>query len=250
MQSPRTITVAIARVFLFGAAAACMAQADTALAKDGTKDREIRKLKTQLKQSKDRYHVLSRDLAASKRQEDELSKQVTELKLSFIALRDGLLRGGDQAILNAVKNAEVLDKRNKRIETAVHSMAASLREYLRTAVAADPDARVHLETSMRELDAALGLRQKPRPQMAHGNLQHAKIVSIDPESGVLVVNAGATQSVNRGMTFDIMRGNRKVAEAIVADTRTDFSGLLPISQSNPEEQIRIGDVATVKTSQR
>ncbi|HCL96787.1 MAG TPA: hypothetical protein DHW77_03390, partial [Verrucomicrobiales bacterium] len=127
MQSPRTITVAIARVFLFGAAAACMAQADTALAKDGTKDREIRKLKTQLKQSKARYHVLSRDLAASKRHEDELSKQVTELKLSFIALRDGLLRGGDQAILNAVKNAEVLDKRNKRIETAVHSMAASLR---------------------------------------------------------------------------------------------------------------------------
>ncbi len=247
MQTPRTITSAIAGVLLLGAVAPCMAQSGTASATDGDKDREIRRLKAELQLSQARYQTIARDLAASKRREAELSKAVNDLKLSFAAMRDGLLTGGDQALLEAVKNAEVLDKRNKKIETAVHGMVASLREFLRTAVASDPDARVHLETSIRELDAALGLRQKPRPQMAHGNLQHAKIVSIDPESGVLVVNAGETQSVNRGMTFDIMRGNRKVAEAIVADTRTDFSGLLPTVLKNTEDQIRIGDIATVKT---
>jgi hypothetical protein len=248
MHSPRTITSALAGVFLLGAAGSCLAQ--SAAADAGDKDREIRRIKTQLATSQSRYQTVARDLAASKRREAELSKTVKDLKLRFAALGDNLLNGGDQAILEAVKNAEVLDKRNKQIETAVHGMVASLREYLRTAIASDPDARVHLETSIRELDAALGLRQKPRPQIAHGSLQHAKIVSIDPESGVLVVNAGEGQSVNRGMTFDIMRGNRKVAEAIVADTRKDFSGLLPTLHTNSEDPIRIGDIATVKTIER
>ncbi|MFK7909993.1 MAG: hypothetical protein AB8F34_05255 [Akkermansiaceae bacterium] len=249
MQSPRTITSALAGVLLLGVAGSCMAQS-AADAGAGDKDREIRRLKAQLKLSQSRYETIARDLASSKRREADLSKSVNELKLRFAALGDNLLNGDKDAILEAVKNAEVLDKRNKKIESAVHGMVASLREYLRTAIASDPDARVHLETSIRELDAAVGLRQKPRPQITHGTLQEAKIVSIDPESGVLVVNAGEGQSMNRGMTFDIMRGNRKVAEAIVADTKKDFSGLLPTMHTNPEDQIRIGDIATVKTVRR
>ena len=249
MQSPHNITSAIAGLVLLGAVMPCLGQS-AAPAATSDKDREIRRLKTQLELSQTRYQNLARDLAASKRREAELSKTVRDLKLRFVALGDNLLNGGEQAILEAVKNAEVLDKRNQKIETAVHGMVASLREYLRTAIASDPDARVRLETSIRELDAALGLRQKPRPQIAHGNLQHAKIVSIDSESGVLVVNAGDGQSVNRGMTFNIMRGNRKVAEAIVADTKKDFSGLLPTVYTNPEDPIRIGDIATIKTVER
>lgn len=249
MHNRTHITSAVAGVLLLGAAAPCAAQA-SASAADSDKDREIRRLKSQLQLSQSRYQTVARDLAASKQREAELSKAVKDLRLRFAALGDDLLSGGEDAILEAVKNAEVLDKRNKKIESAVHGMVASLRDYLRTAIASDPDARVRLETSIRELDAALGLRQKPRPQIAHGTLQHAKIVSIDPESGVLVVNAGEGQSVNRGMAFDIMRGNRKVAEAIVADTKKDFSGLLPTAHTNPEDQIRIGDIATVRTVER
>lgn len=244
------ITQALAGVLLLGAVAPCMAQDAAATAGNIDKDREIRQLKAQLKLSQTRYQTVARDLAASKRREAELTKSVNDLRLRFAAMGDNLLNGGEEALLEAVKNAEVLDKRNKKIETAVHGLVTNLREFLRTAVASDPDARVHLETSIRELDAARGLGQKPRPQIAHGSLQHAKIVSIDTESGVLVVNAGEGQSVRRGMTFDIMRGNRKVAEAVVADTKRDFSGLLPTVNKNPQDQIRIGDTATVKTVER
>ena len=250
MNTYRTITSAFAGVLLLGVAGSCMAQGGGVAAGNSDKDREIRQLKAQLKASQAQYQAVARDLVASKQREAKLTKSVNDLRLRFAAMGDNLLNGGEEALLEAVKNAEVLDKRNKKIETAVHGMVASLREYLRTAVASDPDARVRLETSIRELDAALGLRQKPRPQIAHGNLQHAKIVSIDTESGMLVVNAGESQSVKRGMTFAIMRGNRKVAEAIVSDTRKDFSGLLPTVYENPEDQIRIGDIASVKTVER
>jgi len=125
-----------------------------------------------------------------------------------------------------------------------------MREYLRTAVAADPDSRIRLETSIRELDVALGLRQNPRPQLAQGSLQYAKIISIDAESGVLVVNAGEDQAVRRGMTFTITRGKQKLAEAIVTDVRKDFSGLLPTQLDESNDTIRSGDIASVKISQR
>ena len=67
---------------------------------------------------------------------------------------------------------------------------------------------------------------------------------------MLVINAGENQSARRGMTFAIMRGTRKVAEAIVADVRSDFSGLLPTQLGDPGDVIRVGDIASVKTTQR
>jgi hypothetical protein len=214
------------------------------------KDREIRMLKRELSKVRNQYSVLARDLAASKKREAELTKSVNDLRLRFAALGDNLLNGGEDAILEAVKNAEVLDKRYRATEKAALDLMANMREYLRTAVAADPDARVRLETSIRELDVALGLRQKPRPQMSQGSLQHAKIVSIDTESGMLVINAGEDQSVRRGMTFTIMRGSRKLAEGVVAETRKDFSGVLPTELESSEDEIRPGDVASVKTVRR
>lgn len=245
MRNPAHITTAMAGALLLGAVAPCAAQET-----NEAKDREIRMLKRELSKSRAQYQTLARDLAASKKREAELSKSVNELRLRFAAFGDNLLNGGEEALLEAVKNAEVLDKRNRATEKAALELMANMREYLRSAVAADPDARVRLETSIRELDAALGLGQKPRPQMPQGSLQHAKIVSIDAESGMLVINAGEDQSVRRGMTFSIMRGNRKLAEAVVAETRKDFSGVLPTELENHEDQIRKGDIASVKTVQR
>ncbi len=240
------ITAVLAGVFLLGVAVPCGAQN----AGEGDKDRQIRTLELQLKKSQNQYQTLARDLAASKKRESEMNKSLNELRLRFAALGDNLLNGGQEAILEAVKNAEVLDKRNRATENAALNLMANMREYLRAAIAADPDARVRLETSIRELDVALRLRQNPRPPIASGSLQHAKIVSIDAESGMLVINAGENQSVQRGMTFTIMRGTRKVAEAIVAETRKDFSGVLPTELDNSKDQIRVGDIASVKITQR
>jgi len=244
------ITSALTGVFLLGVQAVLVVPCAAQSAGAGDKDRQIRQLQLQLKKAQGQCQALARDLAASKKRESELSKSLNDLRLRFAALGDNLLNGGQDAILEAVKNAEVLDKRYRATEKAAFKLMADMREYLRTAIAADPDARVRLETSIRELDVALGLRQNPRPHVASGSLQHAKIVSIDAQSGMLVINAGEKQSVRRGMSFTIMRGNRKVAEAIVADVRKDFSGVLPTQLDDSKDPIRAGDIASVKTTQR
>ncbi|MGB0992763.1 MAG: hypothetical protein ACPG32_09880 [Akkermansiaceae bacterium] len=237
------ITAAITGVFLLGAAVPCAAQ-------QGGGDAKLRQLERQLKKQQDQNHFLARELAAAKKREAGLRKDLDDLRLRFIAIGENLLEGGESAHLEHVKNAEVLAKRNRAIETASHNMMANLRDYLRTTVTSDLDARARLETSIRELDVALRLRQNPRPQIASGNLQNAKIKSIDTQSGLLVIDAGSDQSVRQGMTFTIMRGNRKIAEAICAEARKGFSGLLPTALENSQDPVRAGDIASVKTTQR
>lgn len=239
------ITSALTGVLLLGAVNVCVGQND----RGSDTSTEIRQLEIELELAQQRNHILARDLAAAKKRETELSESLTDLRLRFAALGDNLLNGGQDAILDAVKNAEVIDRQYRAAEQAAIQLMADMREYLRTAVAADPDARVRLESSIRELDVALGLRQNPRPQLPQGSLQHAKIVSIDAESGVLVVNAGENQSVQQGMTFTIMRGKQKIAEAIVTDVRKDFSGLLPTQLGDSKDSVRSGDIASVKISQ-
>ncbi len=243
------IPSAITGVILFGAACACSGQSsDGSVSNDA--DFQLRQLRLKLSNVQQQNHTLARDLAASKIREEALSRGLNDLRLRFAALGDNLLNGGQEAVLEAVKNAEVIDKQYRATEKAAIDLMADMREYLRTAVASDPKSRARLESSIRELDLALGLRQNPRPQLTHGSLQYAKIISIDPESGVLVVNAGEDQSVRRGMTFTITRGKQTVAEAIVTDVRKDFSGLLPTHLDAPDEVIRSGDIASVKISQR
>lgn len=241
------ITSVITGVVLLGAACVCHGQLSE---NNGNLNPDYQLLRLKLEKTQRQNHILARDLAASKKREAELIEGLNDLRLRFAALGDNLLNGGEDAILDAVKNAEVIDKQYRATEKAAVNLVDELREYLRSSVVSDPSSRASLESSIRELDVALGLRQNPRPQLAQGSLQHAKIVSIDAESGVLVVNAGEDQSVRCGMTFTIMRGKQKVAEAIVTDVRKDFSGLLPTQLDESHVAIRSGDIASVKISQR
>ena len=154
MQLGSHISSVLTGVMLLGAQTVCVAQASAGAGDSGM---EMRRLERQLQKLQQQNHLLARDLAASKKREAELNKGVNDLRLRFAALGSNLLNGGQDARLEAVKDAEVLSKRNANMEKAVRNMMLSLREYLRTTVAADPDARIHLETSIRELDAALGL---------------------------------------------------------------------------------------------
>jgi hypothetical protein len=93
----------------------------------------------------------------------------------------------------------------------------------------------------------LGLRQKPRPDVRTGSLQQARIVSLDQESGMLVLNIGESQGARIGMTFRLARGQQPYGKAILADVRKGVSGLFVESLDNPAETPRPGDLAILET---
>ena len=190
---------------------------------------------------------LQRSLAEANRGEKQASEQLAQVRERLEALGKNLLDGGDDRLIQAAADLQLANERITGLESSVTRLAAAVNDYLRQAVVSDPDARLRVETSLRELDAVLGLRQKPRPDVRTGSLQQARIVSLDQESGMLVLNIGESQGARIGMTFRLARGQQPYGKAILADVRKGVSGLFVESLDNPAETPRPGDLAILET---
>ena len=191
--------------------------------------------------------TLQRSLAEANRGEKQATEQLTQVRERLEALGKNLLDGGDERLVQAASDLQLAHERVTELEGAVTRLAGSVNDYLRQAVVSDPDARLRVETSLRELDAVLGLRQKPRPDVRTGSLQQARIVSLDQESGMLVLNIGESQGARIGMTFRLTRGQQPYGKAILADVRKGVSGVFVETLDKAAEAPRPGDLAILET---
>lgn len=213
-----------------------------------TTDARLIRLEQQVASLQLHNQTLSKALAHAKQQEEEATRELETIRLDLEALGTYPLGTDDERLKQAVANRKVLEDRLSRLETAALKLTDQVREYLKTAFAADAEARLNVESAIRGLDVELGIRHKPRPQVEFGNLQEAKIISIDSQSGLLVLNAGEKQQVRIGMTFRILRGNSQIAEAIIARVRPDISGALVVALEDTNNAVRLGDIASIKTN--
>lgn len=186
-------------------------------------------------------------LVEANRAEKESSEQLNQVRTRLEALGRNLLDGGDDRLIQAAADLKIANERIEGLETAAAKLSVNVQEYLRQAIATDPEARVRVETAMRELDSLSGLRQKPRPDIRSGNLQQARIVSIDQESGMLVLNLGETQGAKIGMTFRLMQGQKSYGKAILADVRKGVSGAFVEHIDSKDHHPRLGDTAVLLT---
>jgi hypothetical protein len=191
--------------------------------------------------------VLQRSLAEANRGEKEATEQLAQVRERLEALGKNLLDGGDDRLIQAASDLQIANERAAQLESTVTRLVSTVSDYLRLAVVSDPDARLRVETSLRELDALLGLRQKPRPDVRSGSLQQARVVSVDQESGMLVLNIGESQGARIGMTFRLTRGQQPYGKAILADVRKGVSGLFVETLDQPADAARVGDLAILET---
>jgi len=216
-------------------------------AQQNEKDVRLVRLETKVTSLQKHNQTLSKALANANKQEAQANRELDAIRLDLEALGTYPLGTDDERLKQAVANRKVLEDRLNRLETASLKLTEQVREYLKTAFAADADARLNVESAIRGLDVELGIRHKPRPQVDFGSLHESKVISIDSQSGLLVLNAGGEQQVRIGMTFRIMRGNGQIAEAIIARVRPDISGALVVAVEDTNNAVRLGDIATIKT---
>lgn len=208
---------------------------------------DLDSLQRTVKQQQVTIQALQRSLTESNRAEKQSNDQLNQVRERLEALGKNLLDGGDDRLVQAAADLQLANERLTNIESITTRLASSVRDYLRLAVVSDPDARLRVETSLRELDAVLGVRQKPRPDVRSGSLQQARVVSLDQESGMLVLNIGESQGARIGMTFLLSRGQQPYGKAILADVRKGVSGLFVESLDNSSETPRPGDSASLET---
>jgi hypothetical protein len=191
--------------------------------------------------------ALQRALIEANKAEKASTDQLNQVRERLEALGKNLLDGGNDRLIQAAADLELTNERIAKLEAAAVRLSSSITDYLRSAVVSDPDARLRVETAMRELDSISGLRQKPRPDIRTGDLQRAQIVSLDQESGMLVLNLGETQGATIGMTFRLMRGQQPYGKAILADVRQGVSAAFVEQIDSKDNTPRLGDTAVLLT---
>jgi flagellar basal body-associated protein FliL len=231
------ITATAAALGLLAAAGMCMAQTAP----------DPEKLQQAIFELEERNRALQHSLTEANRGEKQATEQLDRVRERLEALGKNLLDGGDDRLVQAAADLQLANERIAELEATASRLGFTVNQYLRQAIVSDPDTRLQVETSLRELDAVLGLRQKPRPDVRTGSLQQARIVSLDQESGMLVINIGESQGARIGMTFRLVRGQQPYGKAIIADVRGSVSGLFVESLDNPAESPQSGDLAILET---
>lgn len=211
----------------------------------GAEETKVEKLEREIRQLKLQNLNLNKTIAETNLELETKTKALKEIKEHLALFGKDFFEGGDAKLLHAVSNYEVARENLLKLEASVRNLLPAMQDYLRTAVASDPETRKALEVKIREIEIALGQRNAPKRKIEQGNAREARIVTIDSATGTLVVNAGSEAGLSVGTRFRIERSGTKIGEAVVALTRPNVSGLLLVDKT--ETEVQPGDLAKLIT---
>ncbi len=206
----------------------------------GATDRRTAQLERQVASLRESYMLARADADAAR-------KQLREVSVRLEALGGTALGGQEEKLIETAAMLESTRSELDEVRQGSLRLVSAVAEYKRNAMVEDETARQTLETALQELEVALGLRQKQQSEL-DGTLDEAKVLSIDSESGLIVINAGRKGGVEVGMPMEISRGDQVIAETMVTDVRKSVSGLLVQRHLNPVLSIAVGDRVSVKTN--
>ena len=207
---------------------------------NGATDRRIDQLERQVASLRESYMLARADADAAR-------KQLREVSMRLEALGGTALGGQEEKLIETAAMLESTRSELDEVRQGSLRLVSAVAEYKRNAMVEDETARQTLEVALQELEVALGLRQKQQSEL-DGTLDEAKVLSIDSESGLIVINAGRKGGVEVGMPMEISRGDQVIAETMVTDVRKSVSGLLVQRHLNPVLSIAVGDRVSVKTN--
>lgn len=188
--------------------------------------------------------ILKDSLVESNKALYDARNELDQLRSHLEALGFNLEDDARQRLVQSVSDLQVLREQYDTLSKSSQVLYKAVEKYLTTANSDDHESRLFLEKAMRELDLNKSYSNKPDPKLRVGSTNQSNIISLDPKSGLLVLNVGTLNGVNIGMLFNLSRGQKIYGKAIVADVRNQVSGVL-IDQLDKHHQPQIGDIASL-----
>lgn len=206
---------------------------------------ENQSLKKQLADSQETIKSLTESLAESNSEAEEFRRKCGDLTLRMEAL--GIDASSEsklqQRLLKAVSDLRLVQTEKDKLSDQVVRLKEAVLRYLKNASSTDADARMALETEMRNSDDVLGLpsAQAPEAGAVPSTLQDAMVVTIKEEWALVVANVGRKQGVKLGMPFKVIRGDSEVGMVRVVNVRDNISGAVIQSLDSDKDKIKVGD---------
>jgi hypothetical protein len=182
----------------------------------------------------------------ARKEADEATTKLAEIRSRLEALGGAALGNSEERLVQAVSDLDIVNRKVQELEQCSVRLSGAIIAYMKQAISEDSGTRAAVETSLRELDSVLGFRQAPVRDGA-GDPTESQVLSIDTDSGLLVLNAGRTAGMRVGMPLTISRGAQTIGEAVVTDVRKEVCGALIQKLATPTEPVSVGDSASVTT---
>lgn len=193
-----------------------------------------------------RVATLNEAYALARADADKARQELREIRARLEALGGTALGNGEERLIETIAQLDTVSAELDALRQASQNLTSAIETYTRKALVEDEAARTGLDAALREMDVALGLRQAQQNPY-EGSMHEAKVLSIDSESGLIVINAGREAEIQVGMTMQITRGDQVIARAIVTDVRKKVAGLLIQKQVSDVLTVSVGDSVSVTT---
>ena len=195
---------------------------------------ENRDLKAQAEEREAVIRRLQESLVATRTESDLLQRQWQEAQERARTL------GANPADSEAMSAQRRLVESVRQLALVEAERRQALAQLQRLLAAVQAQTNVNAEAAAAQAWLATLQRPAADAAAATGRLAAAKIVEVNAQLRVAVLDVGARQGARLGMPFWVLRGDRVVAELRVVDVRPRICGAL-IERVDPGVALQAGD---------
>ncbi len=145
----------------------------------------------------------------------------------------------EQRLLKAVRDLDISQQENERQGKALHQLSESFLSYLGQSPEVDKAIRDKAGKAIAKAGGAIA------PLVAAdgspGAVEGSRVVSQDPEIGLIVFDAGRQEGLRVGTPLTVLRGERPIFTAMVVDVRETISGAVLQDKIADVEEVAVGD---------
>lgn len=208
--------------------------------------KQLAETEASLAKSEEAKIALQGTVAEANRVAGEVRAQYEELLLRMASLGVDLVKPDpkslEQRLLAAVRDRDVAERHKQDLARHLAQLSEASVAYLQTTVSPQPEAQAALERELTAASQALSaatLADASATATAR-RLDDGRVVSIDSEIGLVVVNVGRQSGVRVGMPLNVSREGKPVGTALVVDVRDSIAGAL-LQDVVTDQEVKVGD---------
>lgn len=198
---------------------------------------------------------LRQDLARTSGETEVFKRRSMELKLRMEALGLDLAGGNnaklEQRLLSAVSDMRSIVQEKQSLSEALVRLSDAAAVYAKSATGAPAEARLTLESEIRNANKALGVGSGSgsTASSAPATITDGMAISVKEDLSLVVLNLGSKQGVKVGMPFRVLRENNVIGHVQIVDVREKIAGAVIQHLNTETEQIKVGDRLVVDARQ-
>lgn len=207
---------------------------------------EARSLKAELVQSEAQRKALVEKLASAVQVSEEQLAEARETELKLQAFGVDLFTQDEtslqQRLLKAVRDLDITEQEVERRSEVIRELSESYLEFLAATPGLDEAKKAKGLAAIEKAAAALkplSESQGAPPRLT--DLESSEVVSLDPEIGLIIIDAGKTSGLRVGTPIAVLQKDQAIYSAMIVDVRESISGAVLQDRLATNLEVAVGD---------